>query len=331
MAPDEPSGTRPVGPVVLRIKLRYDTVEAMVRSLRPTSASPEAVLADEVAAAGGSGDQVRAPARERDARARRPRPGQGREAAGSKESQGDVRDGDRAHARHARESRGHPAHAGSPSRARAGRDRNPTSRRHRCSAARGFRRDPDQGHRKRSGSSAAASSSRCHPARPVRWAVDLAPPAVGADGRRQGHERGRAGTGASAPPATAARRDHRVRVGAGSAGPLPGLDEDVDVAAVLARARLLAGGDLDGELEALRESDAAPLGIDIEAASAALARQLGGAPVRRDRSTHWATPPAIAIVPAEVVSIPAPAAEVQPASAWKPSSATSTLPHSRST
>ena len=77
---------------------------------------------------------------------------------------------------------------------------------------------------------------------------------------------------------------------------VPGLDEEVDVRAVLVRARALAGGDLDGELEALRESQATPIAIDIEAASAELARQLGGAAVRRGQSapTRWAPPPAIA-------------------------------------
>ncbi len=77
--------------------------------------------------------------------------------------------------------------------------------------------------------------------------------------------------------------------------PLPELDDaDVDVNAVLARARVLAGGDVDAELEALRET-AAPLEIDVEAASAELARQLGGVAVRRDARGHgWAPPPVVA-------------------------------------
>ncbi|MDQ3337101.1 MAG: hypothetical protein M4D80_18210 [Myxococcota bacterium] len=100
------------------------------------------------------------------------------------------------------------------------------------------------------------------------------------------------------PPEPARRR--RVPVAeliASASGPIvasfttDALDEDVDVAAVLARARVLAGSDLDGELEALRDSAAAPVAIDIEAASAELARQLGGAAVRRDRSARWAPPP----------------------------------------
>ena len=70
---------------------------------------------------------------------------------------------------------------------------------------------------------------------------------------------------------------------------VPGLDDDVDVAAVLARARVLAGGDMEAELEALRDAAAAPIEIGVEAASAELARQLGGAAV--DRSARWAPPP----------------------------------------
>ncbi|HEY5934873.1 MAG TPA: hypothetical protein VIU61_09565, partial [Kofleriaceae bacterium] len=75
---------------------------------------------------------------------------------------------------------------------------------------------------------------------------------------------------------------------------VPGLDEDVDVAAVLARARVLAG-DLDAELAALVQDNgsAVPLAMSIDAASAELAKQLGGSAVRRDRSAGWATPPAI--------------------------------------
>jgi hypothetical protein len=76
---------------------------------------------------------------------------------------------------------------------------------------------------------------------------------------------------------------------------LPDLDEPVDVPAVLARARALAGGDLDAELDALREAAAAPIEITVEAASAELARQLGGKAV--DRSARWATPPIVEATP----------------------------------
>lgn len=96
---------------------------------------------------------------------------------------------------------------------------------------------------------------------------------------------------------------------------IPGLDEDVDVGAALARARALAGGDLDGELEALRESAAAPIEISVEAASAELARQLGGVAVRRDARgqsapTGWAPPPMVEI--AAAVAVPAPAIAPEP-------------------
>ncbi|MFN0245946.1 MAG: hypothetical protein ACKV2T_03495 [Kofleriaceae bacterium] len=71
---------------------------------------------------------------------------------------------------------------------------------------------------------------------------------------------------------------------------LPGLDDDVDVAAVMAMARALAGSDLDAELEALRDSTAAPIAISVEAASAELARQLGGVAITR---RGWAPPPPV--------------------------------------
>ena len=82
--------------------------------------------------------------------------------------------------------------------------------------------------------------------------------------------------------------------GALAAVAVPGLDEHVDVERALVRARALAGGDLDTELALLRESAAAPIEISIEAASAELARQLGGAAiVKRDRNARWAPPPVV--------------------------------------
>ena len=77
---------------------------------------------------------------------------------------------------------------------------------------------------------------------------------------------------------------------------VPELDEEIDVARAIARARVLAGGDVDAELEALREPVSAPVEISIEAASAELARQLGGAPVARKERVPiaaWAPPPAV--------------------------------------
>lgn len=73
-------------------------------------------------------------------------------------------------------------------------------------------------------------------------------------------------------------------------------DDAIDVGKALVRARTLAGTDLDKELEVLLDTAAAPVAIDVEAASAELARQLGGVPVRRgDRSARarWAPPPAV--------------------------------------
>lgn len=90
-----------------------------------------------------------------------------------------------------------------------------------------------------------------------------------------------------------------------------GLDEDVDVGAALTRARSLAAGDLDRELETLRDQAAAPLSeISIEAASAELARQLGGAAVRRDKSQRWAPPPAVTVERETVEQPPVVAAAV---------------------
>ena len=77
-----------------------------------------------------------------------------------------------------------------------------------------------------------------------------------------------------------------------TAAAVPGLDDNVDIAATIARARALAGGSPDDELDALSEAAAAPIEISIEAASAELAKQLGGSAVRRDRSAGWAPPPA---------------------------------------
>jgi hypothetical protein len=76
--------------------------------------------------------------------------------------------------------------------------------------------------------------------------------------------------------------------------PLADLDEHVDVQRALVRARALAGSDIEAELAALHDVAAAPLEISIEAASAELARQLGGKPIaRRDRSAKWVAPPAV--------------------------------------
>ena len=94
---------------------------------------------------------------------------------------------------------------------------------------------------------------------------------------------------------------------AGVSSAVAGLDDEVDVAGAIVRARALTGGahGLDAELDALAEQAAAPIEISVEAASAELARQLGGSAVRRDRSARWRTPPA-------TTAMPAPAAESAP-------------------
>lgn len=94
---------------------------------------------------------------------------------------------------------------------------------------------------------------------------------------------------------------------------VPGLDEDVDVGAAIARARLLSVGDMDVELAALRDAAAAPFAIDVESASAELAKQLGGAAVRRDRSARWAPPPATSTPIPKVEPAPVVEATVEPA------------------
>ncbi|MGE0550259.1 MAG: hypothetical protein AB7O24_19000 [Kofleriaceae bacterium] len=80
----------------------------------------------------------------------------------------------------------------------------------------------------------------------------------------------------------------------------PELEDDVDVAAAIARARSLAGSDLDAELEALRDSSAAPIEVNVDAASAELARRLGGAEV--SRSARWAPPPATISTPPPIAA-----------------------------
>jgi len=96
-------------------------------------------------------------------------------------------------------------------------------------------------------------------------------------------------------------------VSASASASVPGLDDDVDVAAAIVRARALTGGGgqgLDAELDALAEEAAAPIEISIEAASAELARQLGGNAVRRDRSARWMTPPATTTMTAVAAADP---------------------------
>jgi len=98
---------------------------------------------------------------------------------------------------------------------------------------------------------------------------------------------------------------------AGAVAATPAVDDDaeVDVASALARARALATGDLDKELESLKESASAPREISIEAASAELAKQLGGSAVRRDRSAKLVPPPTVAEGTAQTLTVTAATAE----------------------
>ncbi len=94
---------------------------------------------------------------------------------------------------------------------------------------------------------------------------------------------------------------------------VPGLDEHVDVEAAMLRARALAGSsDLDEELAVLREQSGSTHGevveISIEAASAELARSLGGAAISK-RNRIVAEVPAVGAAGISTVSPPPPVPE----------------------
>ncbi len=92
----------------------------------------------------------------------------------------------------------------------------------------------------------------------------------------------------------------KVNESSGPVAALPEIDDpNLDLGKVIARARALAAatgaGDLEAQLAALRDAGAAPVEISVEAASAELARQLGGASVaKRERSAAWSPPPPVA-------------------------------------
>ena len=95
-----------------------------------------------------------------------------------------------------------------------------------------------------------------------------------------------------------------------STAAVPGLDAQVDVERALVRARALAGNDLDRELAALGETAAAPLEISIEAASAELARQLGGKAItKRERSVKAESVVSVRAQSSAVAITPPPEAE----------------------
>jgi uncharacterized protein (TIGR02266 family) len=97
--------------------------------------------------------------------------------------------------------------------------------------------------------------------------------------------------------------------------------EEANLPGVLARARALAGNDVDRELAALLEEQAVPVEHDIEEVSARLASLLGTAPVsRRNRKNDsvptesrpsFVPPPKVAMqISADLVPAPAPAPQL---------------------
>jgi hypothetical protein len=318
MAPDDSSGPRPAAPIVLRIKLRYDDVEAMLqrfatnvgksglflptRSIQPIGAEIkfELRLADDTPALVGLG-RVKA--------ATPPDPDHPKVAFGMAIELMRVTPQSRALILRMLERR----------RAMGLPELNlPTAA------------DIDAARRLEAGAGPASGQAPAvaGPTPPV--AIDLAGEALLTAPRRATGPMTVASVLAVAPLLPEPARKKRVAMneliesasGAIARGPvaLPGLDDDVDVASALARARALAGGAggaLDAELEALAEAAAAPLEISIDAASAELARQLGGSAVRRDRSARWAPPPA---------TLPAPSAEESPAIAVEIAAASASGP-----
>ena len=96
---------------------------------------------------------------------------------------------------------------------------------------------------------------------------------------------------------------------------------DVPSALVLARKLAASGAGLDADLLALQHSVAVPLAIDIDEASAQLAQVLGGVAVKhQQRSAGWAIPPRITTTTTTAAAVhphapPKPSAEVAPAAA----------------
>jgi hypothetical protein len=305
MASDDSSGSRSAAPIVLRIKLRYDDVEVMVqrfatnvgksglflptKSLQPIGAEIkfELRLSDDTAVLVGLG-RVKA--------ATPPDPNNPRATFGMAIELMRVTPQSRALILRMLERRrelGLPE-LGLPTPA----DIDAARRAEAVSAA---VREPVRGHL-----SAATASSEAPPPAPTAEPLSTSP-------------RGTTGPMAVAkvlaatplPPEPQRRKRMMVsEVIESASGPIasvslaaPGLDEEVDVAAAITRARALASGGLDAELDALSAVAAAPLEISIEAASAELARQFGGSAVRRDRSARWAPPP-VAMPPA--TSTPSP-------------------------
>jgi len=298
MAPDDPSGGRPAAPIVLRIKLRYDDLDAMVqrfaanvgksglflptRSMQPIGAEVkfELRLADDTAALVGLG-RVKA--------VKPPDPSHPKAAFGMAVELMRVTPQSRALILRMLERRrelGLPEVV-LPSAADIDAARRPES--------------DATGRTLETGPIAVVAPPVA--ADPVAPAAAHAPVGEGllTAPRRTTGPIAVANVAAIAPLSPEPARRRRTAVSeiierasgpvVGLAAAAPGLDDEVDVAAAIARARALAGGALDAELEALAEAAAAPREISVEAASAELARQLGGSAVRRDRSGGWALPP----------------------------------------
>lgn len=325
MAPDDHSGARPAGPVVLRIKLRYDDVEAMVqrfasnvgksglflptRSIQPvgTEVKFELRLANDTPVLVGMG-RVRY--------AQKPDPANPRAVFGMAIELTRVsRDGRSIIIRMIERRRA----LGLPDvsiplpedidAARRGevetQPRSETSavvRDAMTQLASAPTAEPLTGEQPASGPIGVAKSEPSRPSSPL---LTSARPGSGPIALLRDEHSARVPVPVLAPEKSRPRRprvqeliDRASELSAPIIAALPAveLDMHVDVESVLARARSLAGGELDAELDRLRDAAAAPIEISVEAASAELARQLGGKPVaKRERSgsARWAPPPAI--------------------------------------
>ncbi|HEU4612781.1 MAG TPA: hypothetical protein VFS15_11915, partial [Kofleriaceae bacterium] len=369
MAPDDNSGGRPAGPVVLRIKLRYDDLDAMVqrfapnvgkaglflptRSIQPvgTEVKFELRLANDAPVLVGLG---------RVKRVKPPDPANPRAAFGMAiELMRVSRDGREVIIRMIERRRAMgladvsipmPDDAESARRAEVEtQPRGETSGVVRDAMAQLASAEPEEGllgAKPASGPIAVAKSAVASPASETAAAVPTSEPAAQSTNESAVTQPAseparsssplltspRAGTGSIArddrsgriavpvlAPEKSRPRRPRVEELIDRAAELsarvvvvddPDLDMHVDVDRVLTRARALAGGDMDVELAALREAAAAPVEISVEAASAELARQLGGKPIaKRERSARWETPPPVVLrhplpEPGEPVVVP---------------------------
>ncbi|HEY5921013.1 MAG TPA: hypothetical protein VIV11_05050, partial [Kofleriaceae bacterium] len=294
MAPDDNSGARPAGPVVLRIKLRYDDVEAMVQRFAPnvgksglflptksvqpvgTEVKFELRLANDVPVLVGMG---------RVKHVRHPDPDNPRAAFGMAiELMRVSREGREVIIRMLERRRA----MGLPDAAIPIPEDLETARRAEVETQ--PRRDEGAVIREALPAIPSASAALLTSARPGSGPIAVAR-----------ENSGRVQVPVLAPERSRPRRPHvqeliekAAELSARIVLPTPELDMHVDLDRVLSRARALAGGDLDVELATLREAAATPFEINVEAASAELARQLGGKPIaKRDKSARWEAPPPV--------------------------------------